>query len=89
MDVLNVAEMTRIAIEAAREQSDALEVLGVTSGGGDYVEVLLSIHGCRLAPCQVSLGVFRNMPEPEIRAELAKKLRRHLEENPVQENRRE
>ena len=83
MDVLNVADMTRIAVDAAREQSEALEVLGVTlsGGGGDYVEVLLNIHGCRLAPCQMSLGVFRNMSEPELRAELTKQLRRHLEEH--------
>ena len=58
-------------------------MIGVTlsAGGGDYVEVLLSLHGCRLAPCQMSLGVFRNMPELELRAEFAKKLKRHLEEH--------
>jgi hypothetical protein len=83
MEVLNIADMTRIAVDAAHEQSEALEVIGVTlsAGGGDYVEVLLSVHGCRLPPCQMSLGVFRNMPEAEIRAELAKKLSRHLEEH--------
>jgi hypothetical protein len=83
MDVLNVADVTRIAVDAAREQSETLEVIGVTlsAGGGDYAEVLLSMHGCRLPPCQMSLGVFRNMPEPELRAEFAKKLRRHLEEH--------
>ena len=80
MNVLNVAEMTRIAADAAHEQSEALEVIGVTLSG-DYAEVLLSIHGCRLPPCQMSLGVFRNMPEPEIRAELAEKLRRHFDEH--------
>ena len=83
MDILNVEEMTRIAVDAAHEQSEALEVIGVTlsAGGGDYVEVLLNMHGCRLPPCQMSLGVFRNMPEPELRAELAHKLQRHLKEH--------
>ena len=83
MELLNVDDVTRIAVDAAHEQSEALEVIGVTlsAGGGDYVEVLLSLHGCRLAPCQMSLGVFRNMPELELRAEFAKKLKRHLEEH--------
>jgi hypothetical protein len=83
MEVLNVADVTRIAADAAREQSKALEVMGVTlnGGGGDYAEVLVSLHGCRLAPCHMSLGVFRNMPELELRAEFAKKLKRHLEEH--------
>ena len=83
MDILNVEEMTRIAVDAAHEQSEALEVIGVTlsAGGGDYVEVLLNMHGCRMPPCQMSLGVFRNMPEPELRAELAQKLQRHLKEH--------
>ena len=83
MDVLKVADVTRIAVEAAHEQSEALEVIGVTlnGGGGDYAEVLVNLHGCRLAPCQMSLGVFRNMPEPELRAEFAKKLKRHLDEH--------
>ena len=82
-DILNVADVTRIAVDAAHEQSPALEVVGVTlgAGDGDYAEVLLNIRGCRREPCQMSLGVFRNMPEPEMRAELSEKLRRHLDEH--------
>jgi hypothetical protein len=83
MELLNVEDVTRIAVDAAREQSEALEVMGVTlnGGGGDYAEVLVSLHGCRLAPCHMSLGVFRNVPALELRAEFAKKLKRHLEEH--------
>lgn len=83
MDVLTVEDLTRIAVDAAHEEPEALEVIGVTlSGeGSGYAEVLLSLHGCRLPPCQMSLGVFRNMPEPQLRAEFVKNLRRHLEEH--------
>jgi hypothetical protein len=82
MDDLDLKEVTRIVEGAAREQSDALEVLGVTpAGGGHYAEVLLSLRGCPLPPCQIALGVFRNVPESELRAEFAKKLRQHLEEH--------
>lgn len=80
-DVLNLTEITRIAAEAAREQSTDLHVVGVTlgEGEGDYAEVLLNISGCVKAPCRMSLGVFRNTPEPALHAEIAEKLRRHVE----------
>jgi len=81
--LLNVTDVTRIASAAAREQSPDLEVTGVTfgAGGGDYAEVLLNVRGCRQEPCRMSLGVFRNMSEPQLHAEIADKLRRHVEEH--------
>ena len=81
--MLNLTDLTRIASAAAREQSPDLEVQGVThgAGGGDYAEILLSLRGCRQEPCRMSLGVFRNMAEPELHADISEKLRRHVEEH--------
>jgi|SRR5688500_11364345 len=79
---LNIDSVTRIAREAAREQSASLEVAGVTLGGGadsDYVEVLVNIVGCKASPCQVAVGTFRDLSEPALRAEIARKLREHLD----------
>ncbi|MCA1561882.1 MAG: hypothetical protein LC804_16985 [Acidobacteria bacterium] len=53
MPKLNVTDVNRIATAAARQESADLHVVGVTvnSGGSDYVEVVLDIHGCRDEPC--------------------------------------
>ncbi len=77
--LLNLNDVTRIASAAAHEQSPDLDVVGVMHGGGDYVEVLLNIHGCRREPCQMSLGVFRNQPELALHADISEQLRRHVE----------
>ena len=79
---LNIAAVTRIAKEAARAESNSLEVAGVTLGGGadsDYVEVLVNVHGCSASPCQVSVGTFRDPSESALRVEIARKLREHLD----------
>jgi hypothetical protein len=76
---LTVIEVTEIAGEAARHVSADFRVIGVTiGGGGDYVEVLLNIEGCHQAPCQLSLGVFRNHTKSAVRLSLEAKLRLHL-----------
>ena len=79
---LNIAAVTRIAKEAARAESETLEVAGVTLGGGadsEYVEVLVNVHGCSASPCQVSVGTFRDLSESALRVEIARKLREHLD----------
>lgn len=80
---LDVAEVTRVATEAARQTSTDLEVVGVTlgAGGAEYVEVILNIRGCHQEPCQVALGVFRNHTVPALHNEIATKLREHLREH--------
>jgi hypothetical protein len=83
MAALNITDVTRIATEAAREQSSHLKVVGVTlgSGEGDYVEVLIEVTGCRKDPCRFSVGVFRSAPGSVVHDEIADTLRRHLREH--------
>src|SRR5688572_26478380 len=79
---LNLDDVTRIAKEAARAESESLIVAGVTLGGGadsEYVEVLVNVQGCSASPCQVSIGTFRDLTEVALRAEISRKLREHLD----------
>jgi hypothetical protein len=78
--MMNVADVTRIATDAARQEAPDLRVMGVTltTGGSEYVEVILNVEGCRKEPCRVALGVLRSLPEPALRAEIAGQLRRHV-----------
>ena len=81
---MNTSDVTRIAKDVAQQESPSLHVVGVmvSEGGGDYVEVILRIHGCQEEPCQVAIGLFRNVEEAVLRAEIEDKLRRHLAEHP-------
>jgi hypothetical protein len=81
MHALTVTDVTRIATEAAREQSATLQVVGVTLGGeGNYTEVIV-IAGCRTEPCRFSVGVFRDAPEAVLHREIAGQLQRHMREH--------
>lgn len=78
---LTVDAVTRIAKEAAQAASPALEVMGITLGGGadsDYVEILININGCRRTPCQIEVGAFRDVGEAILFAEIERKLRDHM-----------
>ena len=82
---LTIDDVTRIAKEGAQAVSVSMQVAGVTLGGGadsEYVEILINIHGCHTPPCQVELGVFRNSSEAQLRDEVTRKLRDHLEQRP-------
>jgi hypothetical protein len=82
MRALTVTDVTRIATDAAREQSSSLQVVGVTiSGEGNYAEVIVNIAGCRAEPCRFSVGVFRDAPEAALHQEIAGQLRRHIREH--------
>ena len=82
MHALTVTDVTRIATEAARDQSATLQVVGVTLGGeGNYTEVIVNIAGCRTEPCRFSIGVFRDAPEAEVHQQIAGQLRRHIREH--------
>jgi hypothetical protein len=83
--VLSASDVERIASEAAQTTSSSLAVSGVTfSGGGSgYSEVLITVRGCRTPPCQIALGVFRDISETALREEIATSLRRHLQEHPA------
>ena len=43
------------------------------------VEVLVNIRGCSASPCQVAIGTFRDLSESALGAEIARKLREHLD----------
>lgn len=82
MHSLTVTDVTRIATEAAREQSTQLEVVGVTLGGeGNYAEVIVDIAGCRAEPCRFSVGVFRDATPAVVHDEIAGQLQRHIREH--------
>jgi hypothetical protein len=79
MQHLTVSDVTRIATEAAREQSSSLRVVGVTLGGeGKYAEIIIDIAGCRRQPCRFSVGVFRDHPLAVVQQEIAGQLERHM-----------
>jgi hypothetical protein len=82
MPSLSVADVTRIASAAVRQQSPEVEVVGVTlnTGGSDYVEIILEIRGCRpeVHPCELVVGVFRNVAELALQTEIQNMLRQHL-----------
>ena len=82
MHALTVTDVTRIATEAAREQSPTLKVVGVTLGGeGNYTEIIVNIAGCQAEPCRFSVGVFRDAPEAVLHQEIAGQLQRHIREH--------
>ena len=82
MHSLTVTDVTRIATEAARQQSSQLEVVGVTIGGeGNYAEVIVDIAGCKAEPCRFSVGVFRDAPPADLHDEIAGQLQRHIREH--------
>ena len=83
MAEFEVEDVTRIAREVAREQSATIKVAGVVlgAGGGDYVEILVNLEGCRVEPCQFSLGVFRNASEAALKNAVSEQLRRHLDQH--------
>ena len=79
VQTLTVTDVTRIATEAAREQSPRLEVVAVTLGGeGSYAEVIIDIAGCRAEPCRFSVGVFRDATPAVMHDEIAGQLERHI-----------
>jgi hypothetical protein len=80
---LSVTDVSRVAAEAVDAEVSGLEVMGVFPAGSDsdYAEVLIRVQGCRNEPCQMALGVFRDVSESELREEIAGKVRRHFEEH--------
>jgi hypothetical protein len=83
MPDFDVTDVTRIARQAVREQSLPIHIVGAVlgTGGSDYVEILVNIMGCADDPCQISLGVFRNVSEASLMGEISTRLRRHLDDH--------
>jgi hypothetical protein len=81
--VLSITEVARIAAEAARSASPALTVTGVTvTGGSGYSEIFVCDYA-RPAHPHSAVGVFRNISEAALRAEIIETLRRHLDYLPA------
>jgi hypothetical protein len=83
MPSLNVADVTRIAREAAGTQSANVQVMGVTvgTGDGDYAEVIIDLQDCGKEPCRMSVGIFRNASAEAVRGEIVRQLERHIREH--------
>ena len=81
---LTLSDVRRIATDVARQQNPALEVAAVTTTEGEastYAEVILMVHGCRVEPCRLVIGVSRTGSELECRGEVKAGLAQHLEEH--------
>jgi hypothetical protein len=80
---LSVTDVSRVASDAVRDEAHGFEVMGVFPGGSDsdYAEVLIRLQGCREEPCQMTLGVFRDVSESALREEIVAKVRRHYDEH--------
>jgi hypothetical protein len=83
MSDFDVADIKRIAQEAALEYRVPVDIVGVVMGGegSEYVELLVNIDECTVPPCQLAIGIFRNFPEADLRREIGTRLRRHVDEN--------
>jgi len=76
---LTVTDVTRIATEAAREQSSRLKVIAVSlNARGSYAEVIIDLAGCRAEPCRFLVGVFRDASPAVAHDEIAGQLERHI-----------
>jgi arsenate reductase len=82
MHALTVTDVTRIATEAAREQSADLQIVAVTLGGeGNYAEVIIDIEGCRSEPCRFSVGGFRDALPATVHDEIAGQMPKHMRDH--------
>jgi 2-polyprenyl-6-methoxyphenol hydroxylase-like FAD-dependent oxidoreductase len=80
---LPLADVKRIAEDVARQEDPALEVVEATTaeGGAAYIEVTVTIHGCRREPCRLVIGADRGGGESVLRSAIASRLREHLEQH--------
>jgi hypothetical protein len=77
---IDLTTVANIANDVASKANEKLEVVGVSPGTGDgsYTEIVMVVNGCRSEPCKISLGVFRDVSEPALRAQITEKLHEHL-----------
>ena len=76
---LTLPEVQRIAAEVAAEHDSTFEV-AVSRGQGDsaYTELILTLTGCSAEPCQMLIGVERDVSEVVVRTVVEEHLREHL-----------
>jgi hypothetical protein len=80
MTRIDLKTVANIANDVARKENEKLQVVGVSPGEGDgnYTEIMMVVNGCRSEPCKISLGVFRDVSETALRAQITDKLHEHL-----------
>lgn len=79
---LTLSDVRRIAGQVAKQQTPPLEVVGAVSGEGAaiYAEVIMTVSGCHVEPCQLVIGVSRVASETECREAVQARLQEHLRE---------
>jgi len=80
---IELAQVKRIAQDVARAHDPGLEVVAANTaeGGSAYTEVTVTIRGCRREPCMIVIGADRGGDEAALRAEIASRLREHLDQH--------
>jgi len=81
---ISLDRVTEISREVAAGVDQRLQLVGVTSteGGGDRVELLITMSGCHVEPCMHLLNVSRaeaDVLEREVREKLQTALTAHRE----------
>jgi hypothetical protein len=79
---LDLAQLSSISREVATSVDDRLSVVSVSSteGGGNRVELLVTVEGCHREPCMHILNVSRaevDQFEKEVRSQLQAALLDH------------
>jgi hypothetical protein len=79
---LNLEQLSSISRDVATSVDDRLSVLSVsaTEGGGNRVELLVTVEGCHREPCKHLLNVSRaetGQFEDEVRSKLQAALAAH------------
>jgi hypothetical protein len=79
---LDLADVMRIARQAASEEAVLHEVVGVSmSGQGSrYVEIVVTTHGARGDSRLFVVGAFRNVSEASLRGDIISQFRQHRTE---------
>jgi hypothetical protein len=77
---LSLTNIRRLAVDVAREESPALEVVGTTNaeGAANYAEVIVADHSRRDDSRHLVIGLSRSASESAIRDQLRDRLREGL-----------
>jgi hypothetical protein len=77
-------DVRRIAAEVAKEVNPSLEVVGtlpLEENRRTLRWVVLTLIGCQIELCRMSIGISRDQSELEVREAVAERLRDHLEDH--------
>ena len=79
---INLEQVAEIGRGVVSDVDERLRLVGVTAteGGGDRVELIVTVSGCHAEPCMHLINVSRSAPdaiEQEVREKLQQALRQH------------